>query len=149
MSPVDRLLALEDIRRLKAEYFRCVDEQDWDGLVRVFTPDAETDMRKAVDPPDPSLLLHDAAAFVANTSAVLTGVKTAHFGYVPRIDFKSDTEASGVWGMEDWLWVSEGHPFLKFRKLHGWGRYYDRYVKHGDRWLMSASQLIRIHLDYD
>lgn len=149
MSPLDRLLALEDIRRLKAEYFRCVDEQDWDALLRVFTPDAETDMRKAVEPEDPNLLMHDAAAFVKNTSAVLTGVKTAHFGYVPRIDFLSDGEASGVWAMEDWLWVGEGHPFLPFRKLHGWGRYHDRYVKVNDQWLMSATKLIRIHLEYE
>ena len=149
MTPVDRLVALEDIRRLKAEYFRCVDEQDWDALVAVFTPDAETDMRKAVEPADPSLLLHDAATFVANTSAVLAGVKTAHFGYVPRIDFQSDAEATGVWGMEDWLWVAEGHPFLRFAKLHGWGRYHDRYVKTEDGWRIAATKLIRIHIDYD
>jgi hypothetical protein len=149
MSPVDRLVALEDIRRVKAEYFRCVDEQDWEALVGVFTPDAETDMRKAVTPEDPSLLLYDAAAFVQSTSAVLTGVKTAHFGYNPRIDLQSDTEATGVWGMEDWLWVGEGHPFLPFRKLHGWGRYYDRYAKVGDRWFMAATKLIRIHTDHE
>lgn len=148
MNPLDRLVAIEAISRTKAEYFRCVDEQDWDGLARVFTPDAETDMRAGVEPYNPDLLSRDAQAFVQNTAFVLTGVKTAHFGYMPRIDIVSDTEATGVWSMEDWLWVPEGHKVLPAGRMHGWGHYYDRYVRVDDRWLMAATRLTRIKLEF-
>lgn len=148
MSPLDRLVAIDAIGRTKAEYFRCIDEQDWDGLVAIFTPDAETDMREAVQPHDPSLLSHDPAAFARNNAYVLAGVTTAHFGYMPRIDVLSDTEASAIWSMEDWLWVPEGNPVMPPGRMHGWGHYSDRYQRVGDRWLIAASRLTRVKLEF-
>ena len=29
MNPIDRLIAIEEIKQLKARYFRCVDTKDW------------------------------------------------------------------------------------------------------------------------
>ena len=43
MDAVERLAAIEDIRRLKARYFRCVDEKDWAQLAALFAPDAVFD----------------------------------------------------------------------------------------------------------
>ena len=148
MSPLDRLVAIDAIGRTKAEYFRCIDEQDWGGLVAIFTPDAETDMRAAVQPHDPALLSHDPAEFAQNNAHVLAGVTTAHFGYMPRIDVLSDDEATAVWSMEDWLWIPEGNPVMPAGRMHGWGHYRDRYRKVGDRWLIAASRLTRIKLEF-
>lgn len=148
MTPLDRLVAIEAVKRCKAEYFRCIDEQDWAGLVANFTPDAVTDMREAVEPHNPDLLSTDPEAFARNNAHVLANVKTAHFGYMPRIDILSDGEARAVWSMEDWLWVPDGHPLLPPGRMHGWGHYEDRYAKVGDRWLMSATRLTRIKLEF-
>lgn len=148
MSPLDTLVAIEAIKRCKAEYFRCIDEQDWDGLVANFTPHAMTDMRDAVEPHNPDLLSHDPRAFAQNNAYVLADVKTAHFGYMPRIDVVSDGEATAIWSMEDWLWVPAEHPVLPAGRIHGWGHYEDRYARAGDRWLMSATRLTRIKLEY-
>ena len=35
---------IEEIKRLKARYFRMMDTKDWDGLAQVFTDDVEIDM---------------------------------------------------------------------------------------------------------
>jgi hypothetical protein len=148
MNPVDILLAIEGVKRCKAEYFRCTDEQDWDALVANFTADAETDMREAVQPHNPDLLSNDPKAFAANNAVVLSGVTTAHFGYMPRIDVLSENEATAVWSMEDWLWIEEGNPILPAGRMHGWGHYHDRYNKVGDRWLISATRLTRIKLEF-
>lgn len=148
MNALDTLVAIEAIKRTKAEYFRSVDEQDWDALVAIFTPNAETDMREGVEPHDPALLDRDPAAFVRNTAYVLTGVKTAHFGYMPRIDVLSETTAEVVWSMEDWLWIPPGNPVLPAGVMHGWGHYHDRYAKIGDRWLLSATRLTRVRLEH-
>lgn len=148
MSPLDRLVAIEEIRRTKAEYFRCIDAQDWAGLLLVFTADAETDMRAAVEPYNPDLLSTDPKAFAQNNAYVLAGVKTAHFGYMPRIDILSADKAVAVWSMEDWLWVPEGNPVIPAGRMHGWGHYTDRYVRVDGRWLMSATRLTRIKLEF-
>ena len=148
MDAINTLLAIEGVKRCKAEYFRCIDAQDWDGLVANFTPDAETDMREAVQPHNPDLLDHDPKTFAANNAVVLGGVTTAHFGYMPRIDILSDTQAAAIWSMEDWLWVNEGNPVLPAGRMHGWGHYHDRYVKMGGRWLISATKLTRIKIEF-
>lgn len=148
MDALERLLAIEGVKRCKAEYFRCVDGQHWEDLTAVFIPTPVVDMRESVQPHNPSLLHHDAAEFVTGVAHVLTGVTTAHFGYMPRIDILSATEADAVWSMEDWLWVPEGHAILPPGRMHGWGHYADSYVKEGDRWRIAASRLTRIKLEY-
>lgn len=148
MDPIETLLAIEGVKRCKAEYFRCIDGQHWDDLIANFTPDAETDFRESVEPHNPTLFQRDPQAFVAGVAHVLAGVKTAHFGYMPQIDILSPTEAQAVWSMEDWLWVPEDNSVLPPGRMHGWGHYFERYEKIGDRWLIAASRLTRIKLEY-
>ena len=35
---------IEEIRKLKARYFRLLDQQDWQGVSEVFSPDAQIDV---------------------------------------------------------------------------------------------------------
>jgi len=39
----DETAAIEDIKRLKARYYRCMDTKQWDGWNDVFAPDATLD----------------------------------------------------------------------------------------------------------
>ena len=48
MTPIDRLLAIEEIKQLKARYFRCMDQKKWDEFEAVFTPDVVFDLREAI-----------------------------------------------------------------------------------------------------
>ena len=36
MTATDRLLAIEEIKQLKARYFRCMDQKKWDEFEAVF-----------------------------------------------------------------------------------------------------------------
>lgn len=146
MNDTQRLLALEEIRVLKADYFLHTDSKNWEALKILFAPGAETDFRAAVDPYDEQQLMHDPEAFVANTARVLEGVKSAHFGHMPRITFSSDDNAQGIWSMEDWLWVPEDSQLPFFGTLHGWGHYHERYRRIGERWLFDAIRLTRTHV---
>ena len=40
MTDVEHLLAFEEIKQVKARYFRCMDTKDWEGFARVFAADA-------------------------------------------------------------------------------------------------------------
>jgi SnoaL-like domain len=48
MNDLQRLLAIEAIKNLKARYFRSVDTKDWDGFKAVFAPDALFDISQDV-----------------------------------------------------------------------------------------------------
>jgi len=52
MTDVEKLLALEEIKQLKARYFRCMDKKDWKGYLAVFTPDATLDSSESSSPTD-------------------------------------------------------------------------------------------------
>jgi len=143
-----RLIALEEIRTLKADYFLHTDLQNWDALERLFVPGAETDFRDSVGgPPDESLLMHDPKAFVSNNARVLAGIKTAHFGYMPRFTFREDGDIEAIWSMEDWLWIPDGAA-LPPGTMHGFGHYHDRYTRHEGRWKFATTRLTRIRVDF-
>ena len=44
MDAAEQLLAIEEIKQLKARYFRCMDTKDWDGFGQVFAPNAVLDV---------------------------------------------------------------------------------------------------------
>ena len=50
MTEIEKLLALEEIKLLKARYFRCVDTKDWEGFKAVFAHNAHFDISD--DTPD-------------------------------------------------------------------------------------------------
>ncbi len=148
MDELQRLLALEDIKQLKARYWRGVDSKDQDMLRSVFADDAEIDFRSeqvdaeaAAAQPLPS-----PGDFAKHALAMLEGVTTIHHGHMPDIAFTSDTEASGFWPMEDNLWVNGENAKLPFKHLHGFGFYHDRYVKTEQGWRISYTTLKRVHV---
>ncbi|MEI9982293.1 MAG: nuclear transport factor 2 family protein [Aliidongia sp.] len=59
MSRDEELHAIEEIRQLKARYFRGVDTKDATVLRAVFTDGAETDFREESPDRDPALLQRD------------------------------------------------------------------------------------------
>src|SRR6185312_2545365 len=70
MDLAERLAAIEEIKALKARYFRCMDEKDWPGLQAVFTPDVVCDFRDSTGTRDESLLTHGAALYVKNLAPI-------------------------------------------------------------------------------
>jgi len=144
---IEKLAALEAIRDLKAKYFYYTDTKQWERLVGLFLPDAETDFREAVQPHNPALLSRDPAAFAANNAYVLEGITTAHMGFNPQIELQSVDEAAGIWAMEDWLWVPEGTNVLPAGTMHGFGYYHDQYRRVDGQWKIAATRLTRSRLE--
>ena len=140
MTPLEKLLAIEEIRLLKARYMRFVDEKDWDGLRSLFTDDASFDPRNGVGEvagPD---------AFVAAARAALEPAVTVHHLHCPEIEILSSTHAKAIWPMEDRLvWpATDGKPE---RKLHGMGHYREDYRKEEGGWKISRWAVTRLRMD--
>jgi len=143
MDDIERLTAIEEIRRLKARYFRCLDTKDWDGFRDVFASDAEMDMRAEAGDRG---LVHGSQAIADFVRGVVGDVRTVHHGHMPEIDLSSATTATGVWAMEDLLRWPAGGPF---GSMHGWGHYHETYAKQADAWRIQTLTLTRLRLDFD
>ena len=141
MDEIERMTAIEDIRRLKARYFRCLDTKDWDGFRDVFAADAEMDMRPEAGERG---LVHGNQAIADFVHGVVGDVETVHHGHMPEIDLSSATTATGVWAMEDLLRWPAGGPF---GSMHGWGHYHETYTKEGGSWRIQTLALTRLRRD--
>lgn len=145
MDIAAKLLAIEEIKALKARYFRCMDNKDWKGLEDVFTPDVTTDFRDSTGQHNEAMLMQGAAQYVAMLSPILQPLVTVHHGHTPEINVISPIEAKGIWAMEDKLWAPEGAMPWKF--LHGYGHYHETYDKNSGRWLIKSIRLSRLRVD--
>jgi SnoaL-like domain len=142
VNDVEKLMALEEIRYLKARYFRCVDTKDWDGFAAVFADDVQFDITDDV----PGCILGSPGAIVEMTRQGLQGCVSVHHGHGPEITITSDTTATGVWPMEDMLrWAPEsGAPI---QTLHGYGHYHETYRRIDGRWRIQTLKLARLRVD--
>lgn len=146
MTDMEKMAAIAEIHALKARYFRMMDSKDWAGLEATFAPDLLADFRAASGGYDESQLTHGAADYVAKIAGILNSIITVHHGHMPEIMLTSPTSATGIWAMEDKLWVQEGSD-LPFRFLHGYGHYHEKYVRLADGWRIQEIRLSRLHLE--
>jgi hypothetical protein len=146
VDTVERLEAVEEIKQLKARYFRCIDTKDWDGFTTVFAPDARMDVsgefsNDVADGTGVTTGNREIAAFVRGS---IDNVTTVHHGHTPEIDVTSPTNATGIWAMEDHLWWPEGSPIAT---MHGYGHYHETYEKQEGQWRIKSTTLTRLRTD--
>jgi bile-acid 7alpha-dehydratase len=125
MDPLQELREIEAIKALKYRYLRSIDQKLWDTMRDCFTEDATTSysggkyafegieaiMKFMVESMDrPSFL-------------------SSHRCHHPEIELTSDTTATGIWALEDYVIETE-HEIT----IHGAAFYEDRYVKVDGRW---------------
>jgi len=143
MDPVYELMAMEQIKRLKARRVRCMDEKDWEGYAACHTPDAvsytfQSEKTGAAGP------IVGPKAIAEALKKQLTGRTTCHHIHAPEIELTSETTATGIWPMEDMLWWDEGG---ERRWIHGYGHYRETYEKLDGQWLIKSRALSRIKVD--
>lgn len=146
MTESEKIAAILEIHALKARYFRMMDTKDWAGLEAVFMPDLIADFRDSAGPRDESQLTHGAREYMAKLVPILQNVRTVHHGHMPEITIESADSASGIWAMEDKLWVEEGSS-LPFAWMHGYGHYHERYVRIDGAWRIAETRLSRLRVD--
>jgi hypothetical protein len=138
-TDLQALLDIEQIKQLKARYFRLMDGKRWTEMRAVFTDDFHFYMN---DEPEP--MADSGDAFIAHVSKVLRGSVTVHQGHMPEIELTGPTTGRGIWAMFDWV-DFEKNPR---RSLQGYGHYHEEYEKGGDgTWRIKRLHLTRIRVD--
>jgi SnoaL-like domain len=153
LGVLDKLAAIEEIKQLKARYFRELDTKNWDGLNSVFAADAVFDLRAVnsvrapltgdLDPPlgGEERVFRGRAAIVAMIRTAVQTLITVHHGHTPEIEVVSEDSARGIVPMEDVLRLPSGELVL-----NGFGHYHETYEKLGGRWQIKTSYLTRLFI---
>jgi len=133
------LAAVEEIRRLKYRYLRCVDLKLWDDIAEVFTPDATVDYgTRALGAPVRLTGRDEIVSFLRDSLG--PGIITTHFASQPEIDVDG-AAASGTWSFEDTVIATEYRVLIK-----GAAFYEDRYARGGDgRWRIAHTGYVRTY----
>jgi len=128
MSDLEWLVAIEEIRQLKAKRDRYVDAHDWDAYEALHAPDH-------VSHNDGQVAWTSSAETIANVSRIMDGMITAHHSYSPEILFDTATTARGIWSMIDGIVTNvDGRDTWSFK----FGYYYETYEKREGRWLFTS-----------
>ena len=88
------LWELEQIKRLKARYYRLQDENRWDEWAALFTDDCEIS-----DPIEHDVLYRSGASIAARTADLAGASVRNHRGTMPDLELVDDRNATGVWAL--------------------------------------------------
>ena len=142
MDDIERLVAIQEIKQVKAKYFWGLDHKDWDLWRRqVWAPDARLEVPEVDEVHEPLEKVIEAV------SSQVGDQVSVHHGHQPIITFTSDTEARVIWAMEDRLYRSKEYPLHDGSTwLHGFGHYHEQYVKLPQGWRIKRTRLTRQHV---
>ena len=144
MTDIERLLAIEDIKRLKSKYFYCLDYKDWDGWKRdVLAHDIEFHVPEALEEP-----IKGVDIFIKWTAESAGNQVSTHHGHMPDIEILTETTAKGIWAMEDILRLPRDQPApMGYTYLHGFGHYHETYTKGPSGWRIQTVRLTRLYVE--
>jgi hypothetical protein len=135
---------IEQIKQLKARYFRLMDQKHWNEWNSVFTDDV-TAIYQGVPGANKGaglteLRCNGRTELVAKVSGFLSPGISIHHGHMPEIELTSPTTARGIWAMLDYLLL----PQFTFT---GYGHYDEDYVKENGQWNIKRILLTRLHCE--
>jgi hypothetical protein len=135
-----RLVDLEDIKQLKARYFRLMDQKRWDEWGRVFTSNA------VMEVPEADMVNRGRTEIVRTVSAALEGARTVHHGHMPEIELMDTGAARGTWAMFDYV---EWRPNEDGSRvgITGYGHYVEEYEREDGEWRIARTRLDRLRVD--
>jgi len=144
MDPLARMLALEDIRALKARYCRFLDAKDWEGFAELFTKDAVMDVREDTGNPP----ITGIADILAQVRFAVIDAASSHQVHSGEITLDGVDAAQGVWAMQDRVvWKPGKSPIPGIASITGYGQYHESYRREGGVWKIEALRLSRFHVD--
>jgi SnoaL-like protein len=134
---IQRLMDIEAIKQLKHAYFRCIDTANMEELATLFHDDVQVDFKGG----NYHLQYNGKQEYVDGMAQSFTKQSIGqHHGHHPEIQMLSETEATGIWYLEDKFWVINHKYFTTGTLL-----YWDRYVKEDGKWLIRDTRYERLY----
>lgn len=143
MDRLDRLEAIEDIRSLKARYFRLMDTKRWDELRGVFTADLK------VLTPEGAVYAEGGETYAAALRHSLERAVSCHQGLMGEVEVIDADNARAIWGMQDVITWDDRHPAAGWKSIVGRGHYHETYRREDGAWKIATLTLTRLRLDVE
>jgi hypothetical protein len=151
MNEVERLTAIEEIKQVKARYFRGVDTGDAELVRGILAADCVLDfMGCCTDPatghdflPAMNIVMRGSASW-SSAGLSSAGIVSVHHGHNCEVTLASDRAARAIWSMTDLLFMPAGAPFSV---MTGYGYYHETYEKTGGGWKIKTLRLERIRVE--
>jgi hypothetical protein len=151
MTQAERLAAIEEIRQLKAKYWRGVDASDGDLVRSILAEDCTLDyVGCCTDPasgtdfmPAMNVVLQGRDSWISNAFRD-AGIVTVHQGHNSEIALTGENAASGIWSFTDRFFLPPGGPFTR---LTGYGHYHDTYAKVDGGWKLQTTRITRLRVE--
>lgn len=143
MDRIARLEAIEEIRKLKGKYFRCMDCKLWSELAGVFTKDLK------VLTPAGEVYCEGGANYAASLEHSLSTAVSCHQGFTSEIEIIDETNAKAIWAMQDVIVWEDRHPRQGWKSIVGRGHYHETYLFEDGAWRIATLTLTRLRLDIE
>jgi hypothetical protein len=151
MNESERLAAIEEIKQLKAKYWRGVDNADGALVRSILAEDCVLDYPGCcTDPVTGADHMPQMNMVMRGRDSWQTGnleeprLVTVHQGHQCEIEVTGDTTAQGVWSFTDRFFMPPGAPF---ERLVGYGYYHETYERVGGRWLLKTTRITRLRVE--
>ena len=132
------MIEIEAIKRLKYKYLRCVDSKKWDELAECFTEDATSSFASG------AYSFDGRGAIIDFLKEGLPQTRLSmHQGHQPEIEITSETTATGIWALEDYLIDTVGNWSMR-----GAAFYRDEYVKTDGKWRIKSTGYDRLFEEF-
>lgn len=141
MDRLERLEAIEEIRNLKARYYRLMDTKQWDELKDVFT----TDMQ--VVTPEGQVYAQGGDTYAASLRHSLEHAVSCHQNLSGEVEIVDADNARAIWAMQDVIEWQDRHPRTGWKSILGRGHYHETYRREGGAWRIATLTLTRLSLD--
>jgi hypothetical protein len=114
MTDIERLAAIEELRQLKARYFRAVDSADSALMATVLADDCVLDYRGCCTDPATGIdhlpamnvvIRRNGGEILAMDALARAGIVSVHQGHMFEVEFDGDDRATGIWSMTDRLYM--------------------------------------------
>ncbi len=128
MSELEWLVALEQIKMLKARRDRYVDAHDWDAYQALHAPDH-------VSHNDNYPAWTSSAEMIESVKGIMENMITVHHSYDPEIVFDTPVSARGIWAMVGATVADDGAD-KAWSILFGY--YHETYEKRNGTWLFTS-----------
>lgn len=151
MNDWERLSAIEEIKQIKARYFRGVDRSDGALVRSILASDCVLDYNGCcTDPatgrdflPAMNVVLRGADSWLSDGLSK-AGIVSVHQGHNCEVEVTSDTTARATWSMTDRLFMPAGAPYAV---MTGYGYYHETYEKIAGMWKLKTLRIERIRVE--
>jgi len=152
MNEIEKIGAIQQIKQLKARYFRAADTKNMPLMATVLAHDCMLDFTGACKDPgtgidllptvteDPIRSRDEAIEKFSNGE----GLVTVHHGHTCEIELHGPDNASAIWAMTDHLYFPPASPV---EMLTGHGHYHETYERIDGTWLIKSLRLTRLRVE--